>query len=229
MLLIGTITSLLLFGGTLWMYGWGGGGGVGGAQGLPRVVWCVCGQGMASPWGTVHSCQCKGYKEGARGCMPHAPGVLTLSPCPLPLPLPNFVSLISVLLSLLFLHVEPRLPACASLLLPQVAASDTALHLTGLTPSKYDNVVPPSVTLGAKATVRSGVEGRRSQGGRGGVGKVVGPMHMGRGRARKKEGGGHRQHTTTSSFLLFSLHCGPPAAGAPVVQAAPLPGPLSWP
>lgn len=35
----------------------------------------------------------------------------------------------------------------------QVAAADTALQLTGLTPSKYDNVVPPSVSLGTKATV----------------------------------------------------------------------------
>lgn len=34
-----------------------------------------------------------------------------------------------------------------------VAAADTALQLTGLSPSKYDNVVPPSVSLGAKATV----------------------------------------------------------------------------
>jgi hypothetical protein len=39
------------------------------------------------------------------------------------------------------------------MLLLQVAAADTALQLTGLTPSKYDNVVPPSVSLGAKATV----------------------------------------------------------------------------
>lgn len=36
----------------------------------------------------------------------------------------------------------------------QVAASDTALHLTGLTATKYDNVLPSSVTLGNKATVR---------------------------------------------------------------------------
>jgi hypothetical protein len=36
----------------------------------------------------------------------------------------------------------------------QVAAVDTALHLTGMSVSKYDNVVPPSVVLGAKATVR---------------------------------------------------------------------------
>lgn len=28
-----------------------------------------------------------------------------------------------------------------------------ALHLTGLSTSKYDNVVPPSVVLGPKATV----------------------------------------------------------------------------
>lgn len=35
----------------------------------------------------------------------------------------------------------------------QVAASDVALHLTGLEPSKYDNIVPPSTTFGAKSTV----------------------------------------------------------------------------
>jgi hypothetical protein len=35
----------------------------------------------------------------------------------------------------------------------QVAAADTALHLTGMSVSKYDNVVPPSVSLGTKATV----------------------------------------------------------------------------
>jgi hypothetical protein len=40
------------------------------------------------------------------------------------------------------------------LLAVQVAAADTALHLTGMSVSKYDNVVPPSVALGAKATVR---------------------------------------------------------------------------
>jgi hypothetical protein len=39
------------------------------------------------------------------------------------------------------------------LLCAQVAAADTALHLTGMSVSKYDNVVPPSVALGAKATV----------------------------------------------------------------------------
>lgn len=35
----------------------------------------------------------------------------------------------------------------------EVAAADTALHLTGMSVSKYDNVVPPSVSLGTKATV----------------------------------------------------------------------------
>jgi len=35
----------------------------------------------------------------------------------------------------------------------KVAAPDSALHLTGLTPSRYDNVVAPSATLGNKATV----------------------------------------------------------------------------
>jgi hypothetical protein len=43
------------------------------------------------------------------------------------------------------------------LLAVQVAAADTALHLTGMSVSKYDNVVPPSVALGAKATVRLAV------------------------------------------------------------------------
>lgn len=39
----------------------------------------------------------------------------------------------------------------------QAADSGAALHLTGLTPSaQHDNVVPPSVTLGSKATVASG-------------------------------------------------------------------------
>eukprot|EP00879_Flechtneria_rotunda_P010891 GHRR01011381.1.p1 GENE.GHRR01011381.1~~GHRR01011381.1.p1 ORF type:complete len:515 (+),score=167.39 GHRR01011381.1:92-1636(+) len=35
----------------------------------------------------------------------------------------------------------------------EVAAADTALHLTGQSVSKYDNVVPASVSLGAKATI----------------------------------------------------------------------------
>lgn len=48
----------------------------------------------------------------------------------------------------MFLATNTRTPT-----LTQVAAADTALQLTGLTPSKYDNVVPPSVSLGTKATV----------------------------------------------------------------------------
>lgn len=35
----------------------------------------------------------------------------------------------------------------------EVAASDVALHLTGLTASRHDNVVPPGTVLGNKATV----------------------------------------------------------------------------
>lgn len=45
------------------------------------------------------------------------------------------------------------LPVCCCVCM-QVAAADTALHLTGMSVSKYDNVVPPSVSLGTKATVR---------------------------------------------------------------------------
>jgi hypothetical protein len=47
----------------------------------------------------------------------------------------------------------PAAAAAAAAAAAQVAAADTALHLTGLTVSKYDNVVPPSVSLGNKATV----------------------------------------------------------------------------
>lgn len=35
----------------------------------------------------------------------------------------------------------------------EVAAPDSALHLTGMTPSRHDNVLAPTVTMGSKATV----------------------------------------------------------------------------
>jgi len=47
----------------------------------------------------------------------------------------------------------PRSPASTAASAAQVAAADTALHLTGLTVSKYEQCLPLPVTLGNKATV----------------------------------------------------------------------------